>query len=175
MSKHVSILEEKIYENPADESRAPVLWTNQAVWLKVNKIMWMHQDIIREIQAHMHNLSAAEEDDTAHAIEWLASIPAEYERLAHNFQEDLVQPTTNLSEFMYKSVAIRDSRQSLQLSLSLWRLSWITFIFLPLTFLVSFFGMNVETFNEDEDGQLPSIGWYFLAAGMLVMAGKSTF
>lgn len=42
---------------------------------------------------------------------------------------------------MYKSISIRDSRQSLELNASLWRLSWITFIFLPLTFLVGFFGM----------------------------------
>lgn len=60
---------------------------------------------------------------------------------------------------MYKSVEIRDSRQSLQLGTSMWRLSWITFIFLPLTFLVSFFGMNVDTFENN-----PDIKWYFAAA-----------
>lgn len=55
---------------------------------------------------------------------------------------------------MYKSVEIRDSRYSLQLGRSMWRLSWITFIFLPGTFLVGFFGMNVDTFKDD-----PSIKW----------------
>jgi hypothetical protein len=60
---------------------------------------------------------------------------------------------------MYKSVTIRDSRQSLQLNTSLWRLSWITFVFLPLTFLCGFFGMNVDLFTDD-----PSIKWYFVAA-----------
>jgi len=47
---------------------------------------------------------------------------------------------------MYRSVAIRDSHASLQLGSSMWRLSWITFIFLPATFIAAFFGMNVETF-----------------------------
>src|SRR5436305_4086366 len=42
---------------------------------------------------------------------------------------------------------------------SMWRLSWITFIFLPLTFIVGFFGMNVDTFAKN-----PSIKWYFIAA-----------
>lgn len=60
---------------------------------------------------------------------------------------------------MYKSVTIRDSRQSLELNASLWRLSWITFIFLPLTFLAGFFGMNVDLFRND-----PSIKWYFVCA-----------
>jgi Mg2+ and Co2+ transporter CorA len=43
---------------------------------------------------------------------------------------------------------------SLSLNESLWRLSWITFIFLPLTFLSGFFGMNVDWFSND-----PSASW----------------
>lgn len=80
---------------------------------------------------------------------------------------------------MYKSVAIRDSRQSLQLGTSMWRLvlrdqslvhslattnpyhrlSWITFIFLPLTFITGVFGMNVDIFKEN-----PRVKWYFITA-----------
>ena len=55
---------------------------------------------------------------------------------------------------MYKSVSIRDARDSLRLNESLWRLSWITFIFLPLTFVTGFFGMNVDKFAGN-----PSIEW----------------
>jgi hypothetical protein len=167
---HVTLLEDKIYENPADESRAPELWTNQAAWLKVDKVMYLHQDLVKEMQGHMRELSEVdtEEEDNAIELDWLANTPAEYERLAHSVQEDLVQPTNNLSDLMYKSVGIRDSRQSLQLGLSMWRLSWITFIFLPLTFIVSFFGMNVDVFGNDGN-TLPSLGWYFLAAGILMI------
>lgn len=60
---------------------------------------------------------------------------------------------------MYKSVGIRDSRHSLELGASMWRLSWITFLFLPLTFLVGFFGMNVDTFTNN-----PSIKYYFITS-----------
>ncbi|KAK4931518.1 hypothetical protein LTR28_011526 [Elasticomyces elasticus] len=48
--------------------------------------------------------------------------------------------------------------------MSMWRLSWITFIFLPLTFIVGFFGMNVDTFNNH-----PSIRWYFVSAIVLML------
>jgi hypothetical protein len=41
----------------------------------------------------------------------------------------------------------------------MWRLSWITFIFLPLTFVCGFFGMNVATFENN-----PSIKWFFASA-----------
>ncbi|KXT17840.1 hypothetical protein AC579_5356 [Pseudocercospora musae] len=166
---HVSLLEDKIYENPADESRAPELWTNQAAWLKVDKVMWIHQDLVKEMQAHMRELAeVGDDDDDAVDVDWIASTPAEYKRLAHMVSEDLVQPTNNLSDLMYKSVGIRDSRQSLQLGLSMWRLSWITFIFLPLTFIVGFFGMNVDTFGGNDSG-LPSIGWYFVGAVVLMV------
>ena len=167
-SDHVAILEDKIYENPADESRANELWTNQAAWLKVDKVMWIHQDLIREMQDHMRELADADDDDDWSDVEWMSSTPAEYGRLAHLVTEDLVQPTSNLSDLMYKSVEIRDSRQSLQLGLSMWRLSWITFIFLPLTFIVGFFGMNVNAFQN-----YPNIGWYFLAALLLMIVGES--
>jgi Mg2+ and Co2+ transporter CorA len=66
---------------------------------------------------------------------------------------------------MYKSVAIRDARQSLEFNASLWRLSWVTFVFLPLTFLSGFFGMNVRLFSPP----FPSISWYFVAAVPLLI------
>ena len=131
-STHVSILEDKIYENPADESRAPELWTNAALWLKVEKLMYIHIDIIKEMRVLMKELV----DEPEPYEEWLLGIPDEFEKLENLLQEDLVKPTTSLSDLMYKSVGIRDSRHSLQLGSSMWRLSWVTFIFLPLTFIV---------------------------------------
>ena len=55
---------------------------------------------------------------------------------------------------VYKSISIRDARQSFELNTSLWRLSWIIFIFLPLTFLAGVFGMNVSEFERN-----PSLEW----------------
>jgi hypothetical protein len=166
-SDHIAMLEAKIYDNPADESRAPELWRNQAAWLKVEKIMWYQNDVVREMKELLKELSEECDQELEQNIDWLAGTTAEYERLTHNITEDLVQPTSSLSELMYRSVAIRDSRQSLQIGLSMWRLSWITFIFLPLTFSVSFFGMNVDIFQG-----FPSIGWYFLTAVVLMILGK---
>lgn len=190
---HVNLLEDKVYDNPADESRAPELWTNQAMWLKVDKVMWIHQDLVKQMQIQLKALAEfdVEDEEPITPPDWLASTLTEYEKLGHTVQEDLVQPVANLSDLMYKSVGIRDSRQSLQLGLSMWRLSWITFvsplfslliptihtsptyttntpnpqIFLPLTFMVSFFGMNVATFSDP----LPGLGWWFLAATILML------
>ena len=169
---HVGILEDKIYESPADESRAPELWTNSSLWLKVEKLITIHTDTVKEMQVQLEDL----DDSDLERGEWIRTMPAEFDKIANNVQEDLVKPTANLNDLMYKSVEIRDSRHSLQLGASMWRLSWITFstlsrqhiihqrltsslVFLPLTFIVGFFGMNVDTFSGD-----PSIKWYFIAA-----------
>ena len=152
---HVSILEDKIYEGPADETRAPELWTNSSMWLKLERLMSIHSAVVKETQSNLRELTGelAVEDN------WLESSTGDMERLSNLVQEDLVKPTSSLADLMYKSVEIRDSRHSLQLNTSMWRLSWITFIFLPLTFMVGFFGMNVDTFSND-----PSIKWYFVVA-----------
>ena len=54
---HVSILEDKIYEQPADETRAPELWTNSSLWLKVEKLMFLHVDIVKEMSVRLKELT----------------------------------------------------------------------------------------------------------------------
>lgn len=154
-NRHVSILEDKIYDGPADETRAPELWTNSSMWLKLERLVSIHSAVVKETQANLRELTGELEVED----NWLESSTGDMERLGNLVQEDLVKPTASLADLMYKSVEIRDSRHSLQLNTSLWRLSWITFIFLPLTFIVGFFGMNVDTFANN-----PSIKWYFVVA-----------
>ncbi|KAL1962734.1 hypothetical protein VTN77DRAFT_9188 [Rasamsonia byssochlamydoides] len=152
---HVSILEDKIYDQPADETRAPELWSNSSLWLKVEKLLNVHIRVMHEMKSRLHELT----DDVDSEDNWLDDIPGEFDRLTNLVTEDLVKPTGSLISLVYQSVSIRDSRHSLELGASMWRLSWITFIFLPLTFIVGFFGMNVDTFANN-----PSIKWYFIAA-----------
>ncbi|KAH9869191.1 hypothetical protein IAQ61_006396 [Plenodomus lingam] len=153
---HVSILEDKIYENPADESRAPELWKNSAQWLKVERLIYIHVDVSQETRGYLHELFGSDpHDDTP----WLGNAPDDLDKLTGQWERDIVGPTTALSDLMYKSVGIRDARHSLQLGLSMWRLSWITFIFLPLTFTVGFFGMNVDVFAAN-----PQIKWWFITS-----------
>lgn len=113
--------EDKIYENPADESRAPELWTNSNLWLKVERLMLLHTNIVKEMRNHLKELA---EDDPPQQDTWIGNASDEFDKLTTQFQEGVVKPTTNLSDLMYKSVGIRDARHSLQLGLSMWRLSW---------------------------------------------------
>ncbi|KAL1639297.1 hypothetical protein SLS58_008010 [Diplodia intermedia] len=159
---HVSILEDKIYENPADESRAPELWINSSLWLKVEKLIYLHIDLAKDVRNMMGDVTGDEGPD-----EWISQSAEEFDKIANSVSEDLIKPTQNLSDMMYKSVEIRDSRLGLQLDTSMWRLSWITFIFLPLTFISGFFGMNVDVFSKDENN--PELKWYFIVTVPLMV------
>jgi hypothetical protein len=108
------------------------------------------------MRSQLHELAAGDPKDDE---PWLGSVPDELVRLTGQWDRDIIAPTSGLSDLMYKSVGIRDARHSLQLGLSMWRLSWITFIFLPLTFTVGFFGMNVDTFSDNV-----SIKWWFIVS-----------
>ena len=134
--------------------------------------MFYHMNIVKKMRIYLVEM---EGDQSGEGL-WLNQSPEDFQPLSDLIQDDLIKKTNYLLELMYKSVAIRDSRLSLQLGTSMWRLSWITFIFLPLTFMVGFFGMNVDTFTGS-----PSIKWYFvttvpfvcvlLAAVKVVMVG----
>ncbi|KAI2001721.1 hypothetical protein LOZ39_005434 [Ophidiomyces ophidiicola] len=131
---HVSILEDKVYEQPADETRAPELWTNSKLWLKMEKLMFLQVDIIKELKIRLRELT----DDMERDDPWLGSTSGDFDRIANLITEDLVKPTKNLISLVYRSVSIRDSRQNIRLSIS---------------------SMNVDTFSDD-----PSIKWYFIAS-----------
>jgi len=146
---------EKIYQQPTDDGQAPELWSGLAHWHYYEKLMFYHINIVNGMRK---NLVEMEGNLSGEGL-WLKESPEDFQRLSHLIQEDLVGKTDHLSDLMYKSVAFRDSRVSLQLGMSMWRLSWITFVFLPLTFMVGFFGMNVDTFAGS-----PSIKWYFVTA-----------
>lgn len=94
--EHVSILEEKIYEQPADESRAPELWRNSAHWLKYEKLMFTHIDIVNDTRKNLADIDGDRSDER----EWLKESTEDYARLSNLIEEDLVKRTNNLSELV---------------------------------------------------------------------------
>ena len=104
--EHVNILEEKIYENPADESRAPELWINSALWLKVEKLISLQISTIGEVQNNLTELA----DDVDPHEEWLHHTPDEFRSVETMVQEQLVKTTANLSDLVSNSLIFFDGR-----------------------------------------------------------------
>ena len=90
------------------------------MWLKVERLVAIHEAVVKEMQQNLKEFIS--EDDVEDA--WLEAIPADMEKVSDLTEENLTKPTANLADLMYKSVGIRDSRHSLQLNTSLWRLRY---------------------------------------------------
>lgn len=97
--EHVDILEDKIYENPADESRAPELWTNSSLWLKLEKLISLHVSAVSDLQLQMKELSEMGVEENPKE-EWFKNTPLDLGRVAQLIAEELIKPTANLSDLV---------------------------------------------------------------------------
>lgn len=91
--EHVDILEEKIYENPADESRAPELWQNQNLWLKVEKLLYVQMEAVNTLRQYMKDLSMDERD-------FFHDSPDGFKRVETLIDEELSKPTASLNDLV---------------------------------------------------------------------------
>lgn len=89
-----------VYDNPADESRAPELWKNSAQWLKVERLIYIHADIVKEMVAHLHDLVSGGPKDVNEP--WLGTVPEEFDKLTGQWDRDIIAPTSGLSDLMCK-------------------------------------------------------------------------
>ena len=145
-SKAVRELQELIIQQPASADFEMLLWHLSQEVTRALSHLEGHRYLFPVIERKFSKEDYLRSDD-------------EFDMMKDIIGSQLKRPIEDMIDLMYKSISIRDARRSLQLNTSLWRLSWITFIFLPLTWLCGFFGMNVATFKSN-----PSIVWYFIAA-----------
>lgn len=94
--EHVSILEDMVFEQPADETRAPELWSTSATWLKFEKLMYGHQDAAKDLRRALASLDG----DLADEDSWLPEADTDLSRLSTQVEEDLVKRTASLSDLV---------------------------------------------------------------------------
>ncbi|KAK6362687.1 hypothetical protein TWF730_000143 [Orbilia blumenaviensis] len=76
---------------------------------------------------------------------------------AHSESKDWDKELRDMMQMVFSLVSIDEAYRSREQAQSLKRLSWITFIFLPLLFAASLFGMNVDILEDN-----PSWTWYLV-------------
>lgn len=127
---------------------------------KISRKLWMYSKQFQIVKKKLNTIVFLVSDIRLHLVEnglskdFLSTLASRLRIIAEDVEEDLRKPVVEMIDLVYKSISINDARRSMELNASLWRLSWVTFIFLPLTFLVGFFGMNVDVFAND-----PAIKW----------------
>ncbi|RSL63458.1 hypothetical protein CEP54_005249 [Fusarium duplospermum] len=77
-----------------------------------------------------------------------AALSEFYKYLAEGVK-NLRDTSQELIGLEFNLTSIREAQKSTSTSVSMKRLSWITFIFLPLTFVSSLFGMNVNVLESN--------------------------
>ena len=64
-------------------------------------MLYIHADVVKEMRSYLHELAQSDPRDDE---PWLGSVPDEIEKLTGQWERDVIQPTTALSDLMYKSV-----------------------------------------------------------------------
>jgi hypothetical protein len=85
--------EDRIYENPADESRAPELWSNSNIWLKVEKLLSFQLSAVNNFKEYLKEIAT---DDR----EFFHESPEQFNRVQTLIEEDLLKPTANLNDLV---------------------------------------------------------------------------
>ncbi|KAI1123256.1 ankyrin repeat-containing domain protein [Nemania abortiva] len=77
---------------------------------------------------------------------------------------ELREKSQNIIQLEFNLASILEARRSTSTNRSMKRLTWVTFVYLPLLFVASLFGMNVDILSKN-----PSWWWYFPIAGGFVL------
>ncbi|KAA8651885.1 uncharacterized protein ATNIH1004_000783 [Aspergillus tanneri] len=108
--------------------------------------------------------------ETRHFSDQMSHTIDTFDRDVSSQIEKLEQMFRDLLQIEFAWTTINEAHRSTSLATSMNRLSWITFIFLPLTFASSLFGMNVDILADN-----PTWLWYPLVGGSLLLMTVATW
>lgn len=95
MHNYIAALEEIIYDQPADDSRAPVLWSISKQLLQAERLMKFHVLLMENVQRDLTNLTG----NTKHP-DWLGQNLTEFSRLSSEVEEMLKKPVANMVDLV---------------------------------------------------------------------------
>jgi hypothetical protein len=52
------------------------LWKNSAQWLKVERLVYIHVDVVKDMVTQLYDLAGSEAD-----VPWLGAMPDEFDKL----------------------------------------------------------------------------------------------
>ncbi|PYH87037.1 hypothetical protein BO82DRAFT_349574 [Aspergillus uvarum CBS 121591] len=134
-------------------------------WTHVQGLLAEQLSQVRDFVAQYQRFS-----ETRRFTEQMQDMISELERDISGQIDKLEQTVRDLLQIEFAWVSINEAHRSTSLATSMKRLSWITFIFLPLTFASSLFGMNVDILADN-----PSWRWYPLIGGVLLLLSVASW
>ncbi|KAB8261316.1 ankyrin repeat-containing domain protein [Aspergillus pseudonomiae] len=127
---------------------------------KWTQMQWMLEDQLNQAREFVSQYQAFTE--SRQLSEHMGKIITTFEHDVSNQIDKMEQGIRDLLQVEFAWVSINEAHRSTSLAASMKRLSWITFIFLPLMFTSSLLGMNVDILKDD-----PSWWWFLVIGGSL--------
>lgn len=90
---HISLLEERIYDKPEDDSQAKELWRTSKQLLDMEKLLISQTFLIKVVQDNFINPGGSETGDK----DWLKDLLTDFEELRNDIQ-DLIKAVTQMVE-----------------------------------------------------------------------------
>lgn len=103
MDSHISMLEERIYDKPEDDSQAKELWRTSKQLLEMEKLLISQIFLIKVVQDNFISPAGPETGEK----DWLKDLLTDFEELRNDIQEDLIKAVTQMVDLVSKSTCSR--------------------------------------------------------------------
>lgn len=108
MHNYIVALEEIIYDQPADDRRAPTLWSISKQLLQAERLMKFHVLLLENIQRDLISLTRNETHP-----DWLGQNLSEFNRLSSEIEETLKKPIAHMVDLVSIDVQMISSELNL--------------------------------------------------------------
>ncbi|KAK6332784.1 hypothetical protein TWF696_002807 [Orbilia brochopaga] len=132
-------------------------WEDTMAWAKLQILPGVHKKMVRKTQRDLEAL--AKHVGLSLEMDVYKDILDELEELERQFSDDLTKRGQSTSDMIFNLMSVANAEATEAYSISIGRIQWISFIFLPLIAISGLFGMNVDILADN-----PSFGWYFVIA-----------
>lgn len=131
----------------------------------IKDILFRHMQYLEEVlyalqTAEKRKWPKASGDARAKAIAAQTGVRLDYEHLQQRSRSLQARCTESIAVLM-NSIAIAESKEAISQARRLSKLTFLAFIFVPLSFTTSFFGMNVRELQDPKE--LPIWAWFALS------------
>ena len=110
-----------------------------ADWSTIARLIYSHRNLAKSVACVFRELALVKYKNGGLQLD---ASPGTFDLMIEEWDRNVVKRTAAVLDHMFKAVSLRDAHDTLHYGESMWRLSWITFIFLPLTFSTGLFGMS---------------------------------
>ncbi|KAL8809217.1 MAG: hypothetical protein Q9200_003615 [Gallowayella weberi] len=97
MHNYIASVEERVYENPADDTRTNALWSVSKQLLQAERLLKFHILLLENIQNDFRGLEEEEDDSPT---DWLQPNLSEFRRLSSEVEETLKKPTAHMVDLV---------------------------------------------------------------------------